>query len=445
MTDRDEGKVQIIQRQVDRVLDSSGFAASHRLRDFLRFVCLAALEVREELAQVEIARAVLGLGDDFNPTEDTSVRKLATMVRHRLESYYNEQGKLDPVLILLPPRSYIPRFRFSAEEKLSPPGRRSLRSRKLGIAVATGVAIVVLFGLSAFFMGFGKKLSSIEHQPGRFSLAARKGSIIYGGTDAPPESLLLGPLIEPTDQLVARMVFSPKTQYDQAGIMVFEDVNNYVRLARHLRRRNSFLFTAEIKGVRSVEPETFADDPMGQTGEPVWLAIRRNGQEFHAFSSTDGWNWSEFGHVVSAPLAPTKARAAIYAFSDTSTEPPPVALFDHVSIGPPLATWGCPATPVSSLQGWHVTSRCGNEAEAGDWSLTGLVDNCAWSRTNAGLIVIGDRGLVSALRNEWQGGSIVVSTGPMRLFRRPDLVGNPPLVMRIRREAGSIQAEAAPA
>jgi regulation of enolase protein 1 (concanavalin A-like superfamily) len=467
MAGRDAEARHSIEIQLERILESPAFVASQRPSEFLKFVCAAALEGRSDVGQTEIARTVLGLGEDFNPTEDTSVRKLATTVRHRLERYYKEQGASDAVVVTLPQRTYVPHFRMASQEPVSSASTRPVRRMVVWAAVSVGLMAVLVIS------NWPRRPAEVSDSAiGRFVVPARKGSIIYGRTDAPPESLQLGPLLEATDQVVARMVFTPRTQYDQAGIMVFVDPDNYVRLGRHLRRRNSFIFASEIRGARSIEAETFSDDPLGQTGEPVWLAIRRVGDEFRAFTSTDGWNWFELANVVKAPLPAAKARVALYAFSDTESEHSPRAVFDHVSYGPPAATWGGVAGPPTSFAGWHARDGCPGESTvtqppqmlkiefadarsncdwellhtvpAGDWSLTGIVDNCPWARTNAGMILRGDRAMVSVLRNEWQGGSIVVGTGQMRLFHRPDLAGDPPLAIRIRREGGRIHAEAGP-
>jgi regulation of enolase protein 1 (concanavalin A-like superfamily) len=470
MSDVGGERTQLIQRQVELVLDSPEFAGSHRLSDFLRFVCKAAADGRTEVDQVEIAKAVLGRGDDFSPTEDTSVRKLATTARQRLERYYAEHGKLDPVVILLPQRSYLPRFRFvDQSEPHSAEPRSRFQAETLRRLLAGGLIGVSVLLLAALSFHYGRRWPSPQLPAGQFTVPARKGSIIFGRTDAPPESLLVGAAVGATDQVIARMIFSPRTQYDQAGIMIFDDVDNYVRLARHLRRRTSFHFTAEIRGIRSVEPDTFVEDPLGQTGEPVWLAIRRNGQEFHAFTSTDGWHWSRMGHVVKAPLSTDKARVALYAFSDAEADPPPIATFDRVNVGPPMANWGDDSVPLGSIEEWKEVNGCQSEVVAvpkpdqleidfsqgtqgcrwnlirrmppGDWSLTAMVESCSWARNNAGVVVAGDSGELYIIRNDWQGGSIVATTHKMRLFRGPDFPGSPPLFVRVRKLGDVLRAE----
>ena len=50
--------------------------------------------------------------ENFNPLDDATVRKLASQLRHKLDEYYAGDGSADRVVISLPRRMYLPRFRF---------------------------------------------------------------------------------------------------------------------------------------------------------------------------------------------------------------------------------------------------------------------------------------------------------------------------------------------
>jgi regulation of enolase protein 1 (concanavalin A-like superfamily) len=458
---------ELIQREIDRVLDSQEFAGSHRLSDFLRYVCQAALDGREEVDQTEIAQSVLGKDENFDPLEDAYVRKLATTVRQRLDSYYSHQGKTDPVVITLPRRSYLPRFRVENPAEPRAPEtahvERDAAPRRLWAVVAGAVVLLVLLGFYAW-----SRARTDDYAPGRFVVLARKGGIVLDRKDAPPESILLGPQVGNSDQVTARIVFSPQSEYDQAGIMIFDDVDNYVVLGRYLRQRTNLHFAAEIRRSHSQAPETFVEDPDGQTGEPVWLMIRRHGDEFRAFKSVDGHSWTGIGPVVRAHLEPGKSRLAIFAFSDFAKDSPVRAVFDHLSVGPQLATAGEDAPFSTALEGWHLVNECQAEATAvskkdvleisfaegqnrcrwnllrempaGDWSMTGVVESATWARTFAGMMAIGSKDRAYVIRNNVGRGSIVGSTLTGSLFQRPDFPGNPPLAVRLQSKGGILRA-----
>jgi hypothetical protein len=465
------GNTELIRRQVQLILDSPGFAGSHRLSDFLRFVCDAALNGRQEVDQIEIASAVLGRAEGFNPVEDASVRKLATAARQRLDQYYSTTGKLDPVILQLPQRSYLPRFRLrdGSAAGFDQPAENgtSAGRRRLGLRIGVAALLLGAIGLAAY--GWYHRAGT-QTAPGRFTIVARKGNINLGRKDAPPQSLLLGATVRTTDQVIARMVFSPKAESDQAGILIYDDVDNYVKFGRILQRYNNLHFTTEIRDIQRTGPNTYTVDPEGQTGAPVWLAIRRNGDEFRAFVSPDGRAWRRTGEAVHAQLSAAKARFAIYAFREIDSHDPPVATFDHLSAGPAVASWGDEVPALSGLDGWSEVNECKSEvtatpqpnlltiafadgasrcrwhllstAPAGDWSLGTVIDNVGWARTFAGVIVKGSRRTLYLLRNALDGGSLIGTTNQERLFARPDFPGSPPIVLRVFCHQGIVRAEA---
>jgi hypothetical protein len=455
---------ELIQGQIERILANSLFSSTHRLSDFLRYVTQATLDGRTEIDQKEIAHAVLGRDDSFDPGEDAYVRKIATTVRQRLKQYYAGAGNADPVVILIPQGSYLPRFEKVSPDQPPPAARRP--PRHLLPAVLVTLAVVAIASL----VYMATRRAAASGTPSRFTIRARRGSILLQRNDALPGSILLGPTVASTDQVIARMVFTPRAELDQAGIMIFDDADNYVVLSRELQQLNYLHFAHEHRAGFSRAPESFFEDARAQTGEPVWLSIRRNGQEFRAFSSTDGDTWTPVGPVVHATLKPGQSRLALFAFSELEKDLTPTAVFDRVSAGPALATWGAPAPPLESLDGWQTVNECPAEnavsalpaaleltfadafkrcrvnllrsAPAGDWSLTANVENATWARTFAGLMASGPTGRVYVVRNSADHGSISCTTLTRTLVRRPDLPGNPPLTLRLYVERSSLHAAA---
>jgi hypothetical protein len=89
--------------QLQRVCASPQFAASERLKTFLRFVVSESLAGRAStLKEYTVAGAVYGRGTDFDPKADSIVRSEARRLRAHLDAYYAGPGMDDEVRIVLP-------------------------------------------------------------------------------------------------------------------------------------------------------------------------------------------------------------------------------------------------------------------------------------------------------------------------------------------------------
>jgi len=118
-------EVAIYRDTLQRILDSQGFSGSRRLSEFLSYVVEEAIKGRASLDQYEIAEHVLSRPEEFDPLVDASVRKLASQVRHKLEEFYEIEGASDPVIVTLPRRSYVPRFR--SRDKMLPTAAKEVK------------------------------------------------------------------------------------------------------------------------------------------------------------------------------------------------------------------------------------------------------------------------------------------------------------------------------
>ena len=100
-----------VREELDRVLSSRAFADSERHRRFLRFVVDQTLDGRgSEIKESVIGVEALGRNGSFDPKADPIVRVEAGRLRARLSSYYESEGKGDPVRIELPKGGYVPAF-----------------------------------------------------------------------------------------------------------------------------------------------------------------------------------------------------------------------------------------------------------------------------------------------------------------------------------------------
>lgn len=122
------------QQQLERILNSRRFAACPRLSTLLRFCVDKALageddQIKEYLLGVQ----VFGRSETFDPRMESIVRVEARRLRAKLDAYYQDEGREDPVQIAFHRGDYRPRFTqarpFAASGEL--PARLPAQTRVL--------------------------------------------------------------------------------------------------------------------------------------------------------------------------------------------------------------------------------------------------------------------------------------------------------------------------
>jgi hypothetical protein len=161
---------------IERVLHSAAFSRSDSSRLLLKFIVEKSLSGDfDSLKEYTIATEALGRAPDFDPKADSIVRIQVQRLRKRLEEYYSDEGRDDPVRIVIPSGHYIPEFRTYPEpgppkkidEPLVPPSPdrplvatgRELSHRSLIAVVVVLVGAVVIVGLY-LSRAFGLKASA---------------------------------------------------------------------------------------------------------------------------------------------------------------------------------------------------------------------------------------------------------------------------------------------
>ena len=127
--------------QLQRILGSATFADAERGSRFVRFVVQAVLEGRsDEVKESVIGVEVLGRSPSFDPKTDPIVRVEAGRLRARLSTYYQNEGKTDPILISLPKGGYLPQFSenklVAGEQKIKHPAILLTVGALLGFAAS---------------------------------------------------------------------------------------------------------------------------------------------------------------------------------------------------------------------------------------------------------------------------------------------------------------------
>jgi hypothetical protein len=466
-----------------RVLDSDTFSGSHRLSEFLAYVAEAALQGRAELDQYEIAEDFLHKAGTFNPLDDATVRKLASQVRSKLEDFYGGEGSADPIVITLPRRTYVPRFRFRETRSVTPesPHSEAVAEEKRGaqeeqkekseqapprrhrtpwiFAGAISVAALsVLIWTAAQNRVRSASLESFHAAP--IVIPTARGDMRGPILDVAPGAVRLGPPVGDGAEVFARMVFVPEYAVQQAGIMVFQSPDQYVRFGNHFKIRSMTEFALEARARYQGPEGVYQYDPLGQLGMPRWLAIRRTGSTYTAFRSEDGFSWNQFGKPLRMPDPMSAARLGIYAFNGRTDIPSARAVFDDIGAGISFHDRADGPFDEGVFSEWHAATACSDPVSAqirdsklevdfadsalgcnwdltrnppaGDsWAVTALLDFAASSGSGAGIVLKGDKGHLSLERRDLNGGSIRLQRSDDQDVSVPDFPGSPPIFLRL--------------
>jgi hypothetical protein len=132
----------LVAAHLEEVLRSRPFAASPRLREFLRYVVETELEgeghtIKEFVVAAEVYRRDV----TYDPQVDSTVRVEASRLRAKLGEYYRTEGALADVEIQLPRGGYTPVFHFRAPlPEVEGERTREVESRRYALAsLATAV------------------------------------------------------------------------------------------------------------------------------------------------------------------------------------------------------------------------------------------------------------------------------------------------------------------
>lgn len=101
----------LVRDQVRRILEGAAFQASPNLARLLRYLVEETLAGRaERLKAYTIAVEALGQPATFDPQTSALVRVQAGRLRHRLERHYRQDGRADPLRLVIPKGGYAVQF-----------------------------------------------------------------------------------------------------------------------------------------------------------------------------------------------------------------------------------------------------------------------------------------------------------------------------------------------
>jgi len=111
----DPALLESLRRQVERIVDSEAFRGSETLRKLLEYLAGRVLENASNCIKAkEIAAAVFGRLNDFDPQNDSIVRVHTARLRAKLAEYYISEGAEDDLVMTIAKGSYVLLFHHRA-------------------------------------------------------------------------------------------------------------------------------------------------------------------------------------------------------------------------------------------------------------------------------------------------------------------------------------------
>jgi hypothetical protein len=497
MAAQTEPGVDACRDALKNILETDIFSGSRQLSGFLTYVANASLEGRSTVDQYEIAKEVLGRSAEFNPWDDATVRKLATRLRQKLDEYYAGPGAEDAIVLSLPRRSYVPRFRLreeriqryepepalsvplplpgGQEDNFQPENERerlpaSLTSRNwlwmlAGLVIATGlVSALIMFRYKI------QRTTPSYKDKSEIVIHTARGDLRGPILDVAPDAVQIGPAVSDGEEAIARLRFTPKYPSQQAGLMTMFDADRFIRLGDHFKNNLLMELGLEVDGFYQNDLTTYAFDVLAQKGIARWLAIRRSGQEYQAFVSSDGFYWRGFGSKLTLPGSGKSPKAAIYAFNGRSNNPSETAGFDQFGAALSFHSRLDGQFQVDQFPAWEQKVRCGSPVAAdikqealqigftreaigcqwrltravaeGDWSFSALVDFEPVLGSSISLILRGAKQGLAFSRRDLGGGSLVLERADDHDSHLADFPGAPPVILRFEKRRNFIRASA---
>jgi hypothetical protein len=100
-----------------RIATSKGMAKSELLPRFLLHICEMSLRGRkEEITEQRIGMLIFNRPAGYNPGEDNIVRSYARTLRKRLDDYFSQDGRDEPLRMTIPRGGYVPAFELAPPE-----------------------------------------------------------------------------------------------------------------------------------------------------------------------------------------------------------------------------------------------------------------------------------------------------------------------------------------
>ncbi len=144
-----------IRLQLDRLVTSGGFANADRMSGFLRYVVERALAGEsDQVKEYVIGVAVFGRDEQYDPRLDSIVRVEARRLRTKLDEYYADEGRDDPIVIRMRRGSYAATFERRPAPSSEPSAPKAFAGAAPPIRWRPGPAALIIAVVLALPLGF---------------------------------------------------------------------------------------------------------------------------------------------------------------------------------------------------------------------------------------------------------------------------------------------------
>jgi hypothetical protein len=287
-----------------------------------------------------------------------------------------------------------------------------------------------------------------------------KGDLMGVGGNAAADAIRLWGELEEGETVFATMRFTPREERQQAGLILYQGQDDYVRFGRFFGSRTTLEMGQEVRGQTSVLRVNSVYDPAGQTGRKLYLALERKAGKLWGYTSLDGLAYQRFGEAIDWPETFAKARVGVYALNGRRDSPSIAA--DFLTVRKGVLLGGASAESPA----WKGSSSCAEEptplffaaaridpkqeciqrlehaAPAGAWTLETHFEKTPEFGSHLGIGARGDKGSVSLSRYFNKVPVIAWIWYGVRFESIPDYPGAPPVYLRVRTNGREVWGEA---
>ena len=195
----------------------------------------------------------------------------------------------------------------------------------------------------------------VREDPSHWSLSANPGYLRittqFGGLHLDSNDLKNLLVTAPSSQdfrIQTRVDFAPSENHHQAGLYVYQDDDNYIRLTRrYLDGSQQIRMYYEQNGL------SITGFSIDETATSVYLRIDKEGDSYMGFYSTDGVHWEWVGQII-GNLSSPKVGLGAPGGASLLEIPADFDFFDYQPLPLYNSTWvdGYNSTPLLSHWSW---------------------------------------------------------------------------------------------
>ena len=152
---------------------------------------------------------------------------------------------------------------------------------------------------------------SLTASPGNLQIIAARGDLRGSCNNA--QNLLLQDAPSGDFDIYTRVFFNPTANYQQGGLLIFVDNDNYIKLDALWRGVQSVEFLQEQQGVF---PATWPSINVN-LNQPAFLKVGKSGNVYTGSYSADGRQWNVVGSITAASTI-VGPKIGLYAFTSTN-------------------------------------------------------------------------------------------------------------------------------